>query len=576
MEVSKLFVNFAKNAEINICRPAVGLCDNIKYINSFFMTRLLAMIKYVGSIILVLIVALSSNAASDLGKLEEALRNRPVYVDTKQARIDSIKHRMNGRRLSAEEKLKCYDELYEQYLTFRFDSAMAYLDRAELLLGENADYADKSRIQIHRALSLATSGHFSQAIELLKSINPEKLPIILRKELYSALQWTYGVWAEYSGQTKYAKQYNDMSIVYLDSLLAYVDKSSSEYAYHDADHALRLADYDAARAGYIKALENTPQDTRMYAQAAYGLAMAYKGMGDTDKYREWLINAAISDQITPLKENLALQELALDIKNNEGDLETANRYLKYSLEDAIFYNNRLRMLEISEKFPEIVIGYQDTVTAQNQRLKLFILIIGLLLVGLTAAVWLIVRAKKRLMSSRQDLANLNEDLKKVNTKLSQTNASREQYVSLFMDLCAAYIEKLNRFQATAVLKIKARQFDDLLRVANNNARPSEAELRELFFNFDTAFLKLYPDFVDRFNALLQPGKAILPRQNELLNTDLRIFALIRMGIKDSSKIAILLFYSPQTIFNHRTQVRNRAINRETFEQELMNICETIS
>ncbi len=314
----------------------------------------------------------------------------------------------------------------------------------------------------------------------------------------------------------------------------------------------------------------------MYAQAAYGLAMAYKGMGDTDKYREWLINAAISDQITPLKENLALQELALDIKNNEGDLETANRYLKYSLEDAIFYNNRLRMLEISEKFPEIVIGYQDTVTAQNQRLKLFILIIGLLLVGLTAAVWLIVRAKKRLMSSRQDLANLNEDLKKVNTKLSQTNASREQYVSLFMDLCAAYIEKLNRFQATAVLKIKARQFDDLLRVANNNARPSEAELRELFFNFDTAFLKLYPDFVDRFNALLQPGKAILPRQNELLNTDLRIFALIRMGIKDSSKIAILLFYSPQTIFNHRTQVRNRAINRETFEQELMNICETIS
>ena len=234
------------------------------------------------------------------------------------------------------------------------------------------------------------------------------------------------------------------------------------------------------------------------------------------------------------------------------------------------------MLEISEKFPEIVIGYQDTVTAQNQRLKLFILIIGLLLIGLTAAVWLIVRAKKRLMSSRQDLANLNEDLKKVNTKLSQTNASREQYVSLFMDLCAANFEKLNRFQATAVLKIKARQFDDLLRVANNNARPSEAELRELFFNFDTAFLKLYPDFVDRFNALLQPGKAILPRQNELLNTDLRIFALIRMGIKDSSKIAILLFYSPQTIFNHRTQVRNRAINRETFEQELMNICETIS
>ncbi len=141
-----------------------------------------------------------------------------------------------------------------------------------------------------------------------------------------------------------------------------------------------------------------------------------------------------------------------------------------------------------------------------------------------------------------------------------------------MDLCAAYIEKLNRFRSTVILKIKAKQIDDLLRVANNNARPSEAEMKELFFNFDTAFLKLYPDFINKFNSLLQPGKEILPRQNELLNTDLRIFALIRMGITDSNKIATLLFYSPQTIFNHRTQVRNRAQNRDTFEQDLMNIC----
>ena len=299
-------------------------------------------------------------------------------------------------------------------------------------------------------------------------------------------------------------------------------------------------------------------------------------MGEPEKSREWLINAAISDQITPLKENLALQELALDIKNNDGDLETANRYLRYSLEDAIFYNNRLRMLEISEKFPDIVIGYQDTVTSQNRRLKIYILCICILLIGFGIAVWIIVCEKKRLNSSRQELAILNEDLKRLNSKLSRTNASREQYTTLFMDLCAAYIEKLNRFQSTVVLKVKARQFEDLLRVANNNARPSEAEMREVFFNFDTAFLKLYPDFVEKFNALLQPGKAIYPRHNELLNTDLRIFALIRMGIKDSSKIATLLFYSPQTIFNHRTQVRNRAINRETFEQELMNICETIA
>lgn len=452
---------------------------------------------------------------------------------------------------------------------------MAYLDHAEKMLGNNAGYAERSKINIHRALSLATSGHFSQAIELLKSINAEALPDDVLKELYSAMQWTYGVWAEYSGNTSFSQEYNNQSIIYLDSLLTCIDPATAEYRYHFADHALRMKEYDVARDNYLKALEGTPQDTRMYAQAAYGLAMAYQALGERDKYREWLVNAAISDQITPLKENLALQQLALDIKNKDGDLETANRYLKYSLEDAMFYNNRLRMLEISEKFPDIVLGYQDTVTDQNKRLKFYLLCIGILLVGLVGAVLIIIREKKRVGTSRQTLATLNERLTQLNRQLSQTNVAREQYVSLFMDLCAAYIEKLNRFQSIVVLKLKSRQFDDLLRLASNNARPSEADLRELFFNFDTAFLKLYPDFIAKFNSLLQPDKAILPRNNELQNTDLRIFALIRMGIKDSSKIATLLFYSPQTIFNHRTQVRNRAINRDTFEQELMEICETI-
>lgn len=238
----------------------------------------------------------------------------------------------------------------------------------------------------------------------------------------------------------------------------------------------------------------------------------------------------------------------------------------------MFYNNRLRILEISEKIPDIVIGYQDTISSQNRRLKIYVLCIGILLLGMISAIWIIVRQKKKVYQSRQSLSKLNGQLKQLNQELAQTNASREQYVSLFMDLSAAYIEKLNRFQSTVVLKIKARQFDDLLRVANNNSRPSEAEMRELFFNFDTAFLKLYPDFIVRFNSLIQQGKEIYPKQNELLNTDLRIFALIRMGIRDSNKIATLLFYSPQTIFNHRTQVRNRAKNRDTFEQELMEIC----
>lgn len=520
-------------------------------------------------------VPILAQTSPDLRQLEEVLKRRPQYLSAKENRIDSIKRKIDSRRLPIAEKLRCYDELYREYLTFRFDSAMVYINRSETLLDDTASYDDRSLIKIHKALSLATSGHFSQAIDLLESIDSERLSASVKEELYSAFEWTYGVWAEYSGSTDFANEYNELSVAYIDSLLSLSDVNTSEYCYHLGDRFLRIKDYEKARDNYMKVLEHTPQDTRRYAQAAYGLAASYRGLGDNESFREWLINAAISDQIIPLKENLALQELALDIKNRDGDLETANRYLKYSLEDAIFYNNRLRMLEISEKFPDIVLGYQDKVTSQNKRLRMYVACIAALLLVLATSCFIIIHEKKKLNKSQLAVSEINRQLRNLNKKLASTNESREQYVSLFMDLCAAYIGKLNRFQSTVMLKIKARQFDDLLRVANNNARPSDAELKELFFNFDSAFLRLYPDFILKFNDLLDPDKAIIPKNNELLNTDLRIFALIRMGIKDSTKIATLLFYSPQTIFNHRTQVRNRALNRDTFESDLMNICEVM-
>jgi DNA-binding CsgD family transcriptional regulator len=158
----------------------------------------------------------------------------------------------------------------------------------------------------------------------------------------------------------------------------------------------------------------------------------------------------------------------------------------------------------------------------------------------------------------------------MNMRLIDTNAMREQYVYLFMDLCATYIDKFNKYRSTVKAKVKARLQDDLLKPAL--ARNSEAESRELFFNFDKAFLHVFPDFVEEFNKLLREGEKIELKPNEQLNTELRIFAMVRMGIKDSSKIATLLFYSPQTIYNYRTAVRNRAINRDTFEAEVERLC----
>lgn len=188
----------------------------------------------------------------------------------------------------------------------------------------------------------------------------------------------------------------------------------------------------------------------------------------------------------------------------------------------------------------------------------------ILLIALAVALVVIARQLRHRRQQQRKLEALTE-------QLIETNRRREHYVSLFLELCASYIDKYNRYRTEVIRKVKVHQAEDLLR-GEGRTRPAEQESRELFFNFDAAFLRIYPDFVRQFNALLRPDAQITPAAGELLNTDLRIFALIRMGITDSSKIAALLFYSPQTIYNYRTAVRARAINRDTFELDVQRLC----
>lgn len=528
-------------------------------------------IRILTTIFLCAFIPLQIKASSQISRLDEAISKRDYYIELKQHRIDSLKNLLSDRS-EPDKKLALYNEMFREYLTFNFDSTMTYVDKAEQLAERAGNYDIISQVKIHRALSLATSGHFSHAITILDKIDSHRLSPEIREEYFAACEWTYGVWAEYSDKRTIAPDFTAKSLVYLDSLIAVTDINTPEYAYRTAENDLRAKRYDKAEKSYLSVLDRIPIDSRLYAQAAYALALTYKESGNEDKYKEWLINAAISDQMVPLKENLALQQLAMYLKK-EGNLSKANSYLKIALDDAIFYNNRLRMLEIAEKIPDIANVYQRTIEDKNNRLKTYILIIGLLMLLLGCAVIYVYRQQKKVSKSKNALSELNDKLRLLNRQLSQTNESRERYVSLFIDLCAAYIEKLNRFPA--VLKLKVKQLSDISSVADRYIRPSEAETKEMFFNFDSAFLRLYPDFINQFNLLLQEDKRIFPKKGELLNTDLRIYALVRMGIADSNKIASLLFLSSQTIFNHRTQVRNRAINRDSFEKDILSICSTM-
>ncbi len=509
---------------------------------------------------------------NDLASLDSVLSIRDTFLKNKKRRIDSIKSRIPVNA-PIMDKLKGYDRLYEEYLTLSFDSAMRYINLAEKLVSDTGDYDLNAKVKIHKSMSYATSGHFSQAIDELKKIQSSRLSDTLLEKYYQAYQWTYGLWAEYSQDKTFAPIYYRNSKTYLDSLIQVTPRNTSLYNYRIAEKALMFNhDFETAKKNYLKVVDKEPKNSRLYAQSAFALAQAYNNLQDRANYRKWLINAAISDQMIPLKENLALQDVAILIKNEDGDLERANAYLTYSLNDALEYNNRLRILEIGKKLPAIATAYQETVLAKNKQLHLYLATIVIIVIILIIAIAIIIEQKRKIRNRNVTLSTFNDQLKVFNKQLQETNRSREQYVNLFLNLCAGYIDKYNRMQLTVTSKVKAGQYNELQKLLQANSRPSEAELREVFFNFDTAFLRLYPDFIKNVNTLLQPDKAICPKSSELLNANLRILALIRMGITDSTKIATLLFYSQQTIFNRRTEMRNRAINRDSFEKEIMDIC----
>lgn len=533
------------------------------------------LMKKIALFLLLMISMPSVFAVNDIGRLyaelDALLLRKDEFCRAKEARIDSLKNLKNVTS-GYSGLFKLYNEIFSEYYTYRSDSAFHYLSLAEDMASRSSVEKYIDMCKINRSLLLATTGYFSQSLDVLNGISRDKLDKSLLFDYFSAYEWVYSVWSEYSAEDAFAVDFREKEMLYNDSMLSVLDPSSKEFLYWSGELNARKGNQYEAQKFYEKALNGLKVDTRLYACVTCGLAFAHKRQGNLKEYEKYLIMSAISDITCPLKENLSMQELAMLIyQSQEPDLEKANRYINYSMNDAMFYNNRLRMLEIAKKFPPIVNTYQNKWIEKNKVLVRSVYFISFLSVLLVFAMLYIFRQFKLLNRQRAIVTDMNLQLKELNSELLKTNRTREEYVSLFLDLCAAYIDKLNKYQDLVKRKVKAKQIDDLLKMANSS-KMTDSDARQFFVNFDTAFVTLYPNFVSEFNNLLREGEEIIPGKGDILNTELRIFALVRLGIKDSSRIATLLFYSPQTIYNYRTAVKNKAKNREEFEEHVKSLC----
>ena len=522
-------------------------------------------------------------------KLDNLLEQRNALIDNKNKDINRLKKNLTTSENTLK-RLQTYEQLFEEYYVFQFDSAMTYLNKGIKLAKETQNTYYYNSNTISKAELLSIGGLYNEAIHEIEQVDTTVLDKAQHFEYYFSLFRIHTYWADFCNDKTYTPTHRLKAQEYLKKAMPFCDETAKTYEYYLGEYAVFvLNNPQAARAHYVKAIKQLPQNSRFYAMSCFALSGSYGNEGNTEKQEEFLLLSSIADIENCTMENFALQNLAMYIfEHNKDELDLAQQYIQTALEDAHFYNNRLRIIEISSKLPVIVSSYQQTLNQRNKVQMTAIIVISLLLLFLLSAVFYIVKQTKRLSLQQQELQKNNNQLSELNTQqkelntqlhdlnalLVDTNRKRERLAKLYIDLCAKYIARLKKQQTLVKRKIKANQITELLSQLSSE-RLSEEDATTFLSRFDKAFLDLYPDFTEELNSLLLPEGQIQSKSTDELTTEQRIMALIRLGVKESAEIADLLFYSPQTIYNYRSVLKGKAINKETFEEEVMKLCRVI-
>ena len=516
-----------------------------------------------------------------LREIDGIIKNRQTYGAEKEARIADLK-KLLVEAASDEQRYGFCGRLFDEYRAYNLDSSFVYAQRKEELAHRlnKLDYLDDSAMNM--AEVMGTTGMYKEALELLGKIDKKTLPDYLYGYYYHLYRTIYGLMGDYAVTEKAKKEYYRMTDLYRDSLLQINASDSLGHALVMADKYIVHARYDEAIDMLMKYYSKPSLDDHAQAMITYTISEGYRLKGDKQGQKHYLALSAIADLKSAVKEYVSLRKLA-SLVYEVGDIDRAYNYLKCSLEDATLCNARLRTLEISQVFPIIDQAYQLKTKRQQQEMKVSLICISLLSVFLLVAIFFVYKQMKKVAAARREvvdtntlLQELNEELhdsnsqlKEMNHTLSEANYIKEEYIGRYMDQCSTYLDKMDLYRRSLNKIAAAGRVEELYKAIKSSQFLDE-ELKEFYANFDVTFLQLFPSFVEEFNALLT--EPMQPKPGEQLNTELRIFALIRLGITDSTKIAQFLRYSVTTIYNYRTRVRNKAVGeRDEFEAKVMQI-----
>lgn len=529
-------------------------------------------------------VLLANNSMDSLLKvLDKTVDNYQMYSDQKEERLNKLKELLKYSS-SENQKYEISGKIFNEYSSYKSDSALVYA-RKKLQIAENLNNKRSlTDAKLNLAEIMGTAGLYKEAMDILSSIKISETPDL--KAYYFHINRTiYGYMADYTVSTQVKNEYEKIIDSFRDSLLMLNPPATGTHMMVKTDQLIVSKQFDEALVlllNYFPAIKADDYHTK--AIIAYSIALAYEGKKQRELEKYWFAISAINDIKCSTKEYISLRNVAF-LLYEDGDLDRAYSYMKRSLDDALFCNARLRTYEISRMMPIIDKAYQHQTEARQHLMMSTLLIISILTLLLAIAVFFVYRQMKKLAVARLNLSNANDklnnlnnelskinlELKDANGTLSESNLIKEEYIGRYMDQCSEYIDKLDNYRRMLNKTATSGKLDDLLRVIKSKEF-IEDELKEFYTNFDITFLQLFPKFVEEMKQLLIDDEHLQLKPGQLLNTELRIYALIRLGISDSVKISHFLRCSLSTIYNYRTKIRNKAVgNREKFEEKVMKI-----
>lgn len=513
------------------------------------------------------IMEASTHRDSLLLILETELSEVQYYTEYKEIRIRNLQDSLDKCPPEAQhEKYDLTKLLFKEYEVYIFDKAFEYAKQMERIALEMGDKVRIDEAKLELCSLLISGGMFTTAEDMLTGLDANGMTESNRRLLNTIGGRLYYDLSQYSDDTYFMYEYRSEGNIYQKKLLEMgPGEDSVDFAVAEAKYMIytKKGNYNEAIRILEKICDRLDLSDRKYAIVASFLAFFYQQMNMPEQAMDLYLGAAISDIRNNVKETTATVELA-SLFYEQGNMDMAHKCITRALEDATFFNARHRKIQISQILPLIETNRMILEQEKRENIRKYAWVITSLVAVLVFAVIVICLQLIRIYKSRKTISE-------VNSRLRESNCIKDRYIVRFLDLCTSYVDKIERQRKTFGRKLREEKYAELQRMIQKASR--EAERQDLLMTFDSIFLNLFPTFINDFNELLEEDARIYPKNPELMTTELRIFALIRLGIDDTASISNFLKCSPNTIYTYKTRIRSKTKipQKKDFDMMVMKI-----